>query len=240
MAYVRVASGYQPGGPNLAVPGVPSTFKSDTLTNYEVGVKTQFLDNRVLFDIDAFDIDWNHIQLLSNGAGFSYGLNGGSARSQGIEANGSIRPVTGLAFDATFTYVHSILTEDVPAIGGLSGDRLPNIPEASGSLRATYSHTLSTHWAGSLGAGLRLEGQRFSDVNHAFDSRPIAGYSALDLNASISNQHYTVRLYAKNVTDKQAYLTYNPLVNQATGDITQIEATALQPRVVGLAFEARY
>jgi iron complex outermembrane receptor protein len=240
MAYVRVASGYQPGGPNLAVAGVPPTFKSDTLTNYEVGVKTQFLDNRVLFDIDAFDIDWNHIQLLSNGAGFSYGLNGGSARSQGIEANGSIRPVTGLAFDATFTYVHSILTEDVPSIGGLSGDRLPNIPEASGSLRATYSHALSTHWTGSLGAGLRLEGQRFSDVNHAYDSRPIAGYSALDLNASVSSEHYTVRLYAKNVTDKQAYLSYNPLVNQATGNITQIEATTLQPRVVGLAFEARY
>jgi iron complex outermembrane recepter protein len=49
-----------------------------------------------------------------------------------------------------------------------------------------------------------------------------------------------VRLYAKNVTDKQAYLTYNPLVNQATGNITQIEAATLQPRTVGLAFEARY
>ena len=85
-----------------------------------------------------------------------------------------------------------------------------------------------------------MEGQRFSDVNHAYDSRPIAGYSALDLNASVSSEHYTVRLYAKNVTDKQAYLSYNPLVNQATGNITQIEATTLQPRIVGLAFEARY
>jgi hypothetical protein len=71
-------------------------------------------------------------------------------------------------------------------------------------------------------------------------ARPIAGYSALDLNASVSNEHYTVRLYAKNVTDKQAYLTYTPIVNQATGNITQIEATTLQPRIIGLAFEARY
>jgi outer membrane receptor protein involved in Fe transport len=240
MAYVRVASGYQPGGPNLSVPGVPPTFESDKLTNYEVGVKTQFLENRILLDVDAFDIDWNHIQLLSNGAGFNYILNGGSARSRGVEANGGIRPITGLAFDATFAYVHSVLTEDVPSIGGLNGDRLPNVPEVSGSFRATYSHSLGGRWMGSLGAGLRMEGQRYSDVNHAYDSRPIAGYGALDLNASVSNEHYTVRLYAKNVTDKQAYLTYTPLVNQATGNITQIEATAIQPRIVGLAFEARY
>lgn len=240
MIYARVASGYQPGGPNLAVPGIPPTFKSDTLTDYELGVKTQFFDHHLLLDLDGFDIEWKDIQLLSNGAGFNYALNGGSARSRGLELNAGLRPIPSLAFDATFAYIRSVLTEDVPVIGGLDGDRLPNVPEVSGSFRATYTHTLGGHWMGSLGVGLRVEGQRFSDVNHAYDSRPIAGYGALDLNASVSNDHYTIRIYAKNVTDRQAYLTYNPLVNQASGDITQIEATTLQPRIIGLAFEARY
>jgi len=240
MAYARVASGYQPGGPNLAVAGIPPTFKSDKLTNYEVGVKAQFLHNRLLLDLDGFDIEWKDIQLLSNGAGFNYALNGGSARSRGLELNAGLHPIPGLAFDTTFAYIRSILTEDVAAIGGLKGDRLPNVPEVSGSFRASYSHGLGAHWTGSMGAGLRFEGQRFSDVNHAYDSRPIAGYGALDMNASASNDHYTVRIYGRNVTDRHAYLTYNPLVNQASGDITQIEATTVQPRVIGLAVEARY
>jgi iron complex outermembrane recepter protein len=36
MLYVRVASGYRPGGPNIALPGFPSTVDSETVTSYEV------------------------------------------------------------------------------------------------------------------------------------------------------------------------------------------------------------
>jgi outer membrane receptor protein involved in Fe transport len=240
MAYLRIASGYQPGGPNLAVNGIPPTFHSDTLTNYEFGVKSQFWDDRVLLDLDAFEIDWNDIQLLSNGAGFNYVLNGGSARSQGIEANASVRPINGLSLDGTLAYVDSVLTQDVPQIGGLSGDRLPSIPLFSGSFRATYSQPLNEEWMGSIGAGVRVEGSRYSDVNSAYDSRRVPAYAALDLNVSISSDRYTVQIFAKNVADEHAYLTYLPLVNQATGSITQIEATAIQPRVVGLSVDAKF
>ncbi|MBB6252140.1 TonB-dependent receptor [Nitrospirillum iridis] len=240
MAYIRIASGYQPGGPNLAIAGVAPTFASDTLTNYEVGLKSQFLDNRVLFDIDAFYIDWNDIQLLSNGSGFNYILNGGSAKSQGIEANASVRPIDGLTLDATFSFVDSVLTEDVAAISGLSGDRLPNVPRWSGSLRATYSHDLADGWMGAVGAGLRLTGDRYSDVNHAYDARVIPGYGALDMNVSVSNDRYTLQIFAKNLTDRHAYLSYTPLVNQATGALTQIEATVLQPRTIGLSLDAKF
>jgi len=240
MTYARVASGYQPGGPNLAVPGIPPTFKSDTLTNYEFGAKTQFLDHRLLIDADVFDIEWRDIQLLSNGPGFNYILNGGSARSRGLEANASLRPIAGLTLEGTFAYIDSILTEDVPLIGGLEGDRLPNVPKSSASLRAAYTLGLRGSWTGTVGGGLRIVGRRYSDVNHAYDSRPIGGYGALDLNASLANGRYTIRLFAKNVTDRVAYLTYNPLVNQVTGNITQIEATLLQPRLVGLSLDVKF
>ena len=240
MAYIRVASGYQPGGPNLAIPGVPPTFGSDRLTNYEIGLKSELLDRRLLVDIDGFYIAWKNIQLLSNGAGFSYGTNGGNAKSEGVEANVAFHPVEGWTFEGTFSYVDAVLTEDVPLIGGLDGDRLPNIPRFSGSLRATYSHPLAASWVGTAGAGLRAQDRRYSDVSHAFDSRPLPGYGALDLQASVSDDRYTIRLFAKNVTDRRAYLTYNPQVNQAFGNITQIEAAVLQPRVVGVSLDVKF
>ncbi len=240
MAYVRVASGYQPGGPNLAIPGVPSTFNSDTLTNYEAGVKSQFFDDRILLDVDAFYIDWKDIQLLSNGAGFSYGANGGTAKSQGFEANASFEAFDGFMIDGTFSYIDAVLTQDVPVLGGLDGDRLPNIPRYSGSLRAEYTTPLASDWALTVGGGVRFVGSRYSDVNHAPDARRIPGYTALDLNANVSDDRYTVRLFVKNVTNSHGYLTFEPQFNQATGDMTQVEAAVLQPRTIGLSLDVKF
>lgn len=240
MAYIRVATGYQPGGPNLSLPGVPSTFKSDTLTNYEVGFKSQALDNRLLFDADAFDIEWRDIQLLTSPAGISYGANGGTARSRGFETNAAILPSTGWRIEATLSYVDAILTEDSPAISGLNGDRLPNIPKLSGSLRVSYDREFLDGWSAGAGAGLRAEDRRYSDVNNAVDSRPLPGFTAIDLDVSVSHRAYTVRIFARNVTDKRAYLTYNPLFNQATGSITQLEAAVVQPRTLGIALDAKF
>jgi len=241
MIYVRVASGYRPGGPNLALPGVDPTFKSDTLTNYEIGVKTELADNAVLIDAAAFRIDWDDIQLLTSaGAGFSYIVNGGKARSQGIEANLTIRPFTGLEVNGTFAYIHSVLTENVPIIGGDDGDRLPNVPRLSGSVSASYTQDLSADWRGTAGFGLRLVGERYSDVTHAPDSRRLPGYAALDLNASVSDGRYTFRMFAKNVTDERAYSSLSLLNNQATGAVTQINATIIQPRTIGVAFDVKF
>src|SRR3546814_8162364 len=39
MIYVRVASGYRPGGPNVALPGFPATVGSERVTSYEAGIK---------------------------------------------------------------------------------------------------------------------------------------------------------------------------------------------------------
>lgn len=239
--YVRVASGYRPGGPNLAIPGVDPTFESDSLTNYEIGVKAQLADNAIQVGAAAFRIDWSDIQLLTSaGAGFSYIVNGGAARSQGVEANLTVRPVNGLELNGAFAYVHSVLTEDVPLIGGLDGDRLPNVPRLSGSLRAAYTHDLFADWRGTVGFGLRLVGDRLSNVTHASDTRRLPGYGALDLNASISDGRYTFRLFAKNVTDKRAYSSLSPLYNQATGAITQFNATIIRPRTIGAAVDVRF
>src|SRR3546814_317108 len=53
MIYVRVASGYRPGGPNVALPGFPATVGSERVTSYEAGVTASFLDRAVTFRSEA-------------------------------------------------------------------------------------------------------------------------------------------------------------------------------------------
>lgn len=241
MIYARVATGYRPGGPNLAIPGVSPTFKSDNLTNYEVGIKARTADNVFAIDAAAFLIDWKDIQLLTSaGGGFNYVVNGSSARSQGIEANVTLRPVAGFDVNGTFAYIHSVLTEDAPLAGGLKDDRLPNVPKLSGSISASYTQELSASWSGTFGFGLRMVGDRLSDLTHAAAARRLPGYAALDLNTSVTDGRYTFRLFARNVTDKRAYSSYSLLNNQATGSVTQINAAIIQPRTIGAAFDVKF
>src|SRR3546814_5021375 len=66
MVYARAATGYQPGGPNVALPGMPSSVDSSMLSSYEVGLKSQFADRRVQLDLAAFRIDWDDIQVAGS------------------------------------------------------------------------------------------------------------------------------------------------------------------------------
>lgn len=229
MAYARVASGYQPGGPNVVLPDVPPTVDSSTLTNYEVGVKSEFLQHRVLFDVDAFYIDWSNIQVSTATAqGNSYLANGGGAISRGIEANTTIVPMRGLTLNGTYAYTDAIFS---------SRNRLPYVPEMTGSVRADYAHPLNDVWTGHLGAGVRLQTDMFSTTPYI---NRLPAYGAVDLSAAVSNDRYTVRLFAKNIADKRAFATYGVFPNPLTGGIADLAGSVIQPREVGLSLDARF
>ena len=127
--YLRIAKGFRPGGPNvvspLAGPDVPRTFDSDSLTSYEIGMKTD-LGRRLSFDLSAYHLDWKDIQLLTAIDNVGVNINGGSAVSNGIEGSLQWRPVRGLQVGVNGAYIDAHLTSDTPAlVGGKDGDRLP-------------------------------------------------------------------------------------------------------------------
>jgi len=241
-AYLRIASGYQAGGPNIPYPGVPAIVKSDTLTNYELGLKSEFWDRRALLDVAVFYIDWQNIQVqgFQTGTGFTYLDNGGSAKSEGVSVDGSLQPIAGLTLSGNVTYTDAALTQAVPEIGGLSGDRLPYIPLWSGSMQANYSWALTSDVAAHVGAGVRLVGDRYSEVSSSPSAYRLGAYGALDLNADVTYKQYTARLFLKNVTDTRAYDYDAEITNALTGTVAQLESTLIQPRTFGVALDAKF
>lgn len=240
--YVRIASGYQPGGPNISAPGVPPTVHSDTLTNYEVGLKTQWPALRASFNIDAFYIDWQNIQVVAvsnTTPPLGYIANGGTAKSEGVEAQGSFSPATGLTLGGTFAYTDARFTQNIATLQYHDGDPLPQTPRYSGSVTADYSHPLTGDWTAHLGGGVRLTSSRQSGNFQGTVFRE-PGYAALDLDADVSNGRYTVRLFAKNVTDERAYDNIFGIRNAFTGMFAKLSGTVIQPRTVGLAVDAKF
>jgi iron complex outermembrane recepter protein len=237
MVYARVATGYRPGGPNFSLPNVPSTFKADRLTNYEVGIKTQLWDNRITFNAAYFYINWKDVQVsVVNPVGISYFANAGRTTSEGVEADATIKVAAGLTVAGTFAYTDAKLKDDAPSIGGVAGEQLAYVPHYSGSLQADYTAEVGAGWKAHGGGALRLQGRRFSGVGtQAF---VIPGYAALDLNADISRGRYTFKLFAKNVTNRVAYDFYGPRFSG--GALTELGSTLIQPRTVGVAVDLKF
>ena len=94
MMYGTISEGYRRGGTNAApvrpdesFPNDPewSSFGSDTVMNYEVGIKSQL--DRLNYTMSAFYVDWSDPQVnVATPSGAYYAVaNGNSASSKGIE-----------------------------------------------------------------------------------------------------------------------------------------------------------
>jgi outer membrane receptor protein involved in Fe transport len=253
MAYLRVASGYRPGGPNvviLAVP-VPPTVDADKLTNYEVGLKTEFLDRRALLNLSAFYIDWTDIQQVQGFGGVSGLTNAGDATTQGAELES--RFLIGDSFQLGFNVAYTDATlDDGPSTNqnpldpdlawNVAGEQLPLVPEWSGSITADYNFTFPGGHPAHVGAGWRYVDERRTAVLQTStppvedQSYVMPSYDALDLNADVSFERLTVRLFVKNVTDERGYTGGGIIVNLLDQPV-QEELGVLQPRTYGISLD---
>ena len=248
MAYARIASGYQPGGPNLVLPGVtgvPTQFGSSQLTDYQVGLKSTLLDGRATLDISAFYIDWTKVQVSVLIGNTSVIENAGKARSEGFDFSGTYSPIHGLVLGANLSYADAVLTDAVPSIGAASGARLPYVPLWSGSLTADYSVPISGPWRGFIGGGYRFTGSRYSDVEGSIVSGQLQGIEAgadnvLDLHLGARTQDLTLTLFAKNLTNEHAYLPPADYFYSALDAPIDIKAPVMQPLTIGVSVDKSF
>jgi iron complex outermembrane recepter protein len=136
MAFATYAKSYKSGGINLnGIPvnaaGTPilaaTTIKPEDVSDYELGLKSQFLDNRLTVNLTGFwTIIKNYQANVNNGnLGLvrGYLANAGKVQVRGFEAEASIIPFDGLSAYAGGTYNdHSYVTfVDAPCPPELSG-----------------------------------------------------------------------------------------------------------------------
>ncbi len=243
MLYARVATGYRPGGPNVFLPGVPPTVDSDSMTNYEVGVKSSLAGGAVLLETAVFYMDWEDIQLGVTFPNGTSGLaNAGSAESQGVEGSLSWLAGENLTVGVTGAYTDAKLTSDTPN-GAQDGDRLPRTPEWSGSLFADYVIETGNNLNWQFGGLVRYVGDRISEPSSQPNSIAADSYITVDLNAGLAiNDRWTIRAYARNVTDEDGDISRSISIPNSSliGGPQFISVVPVQPRTFGLGVEVSF
>jgi outer membrane receptor protein involved in Fe transport len=240
--YARVSKGYRPGGPNalspLAPAAVPRTFQSDSIIDYEAGIKADLLDRSVSLELTAFYIDWSDIQLLVRVGNFGVNANAGSAESKGLEGSFTYVPIQGLTLSANGAYTDAILKSDTgPLLGGHNGDRLPYSSPVSGSLSAEYTTPLTDDTRLFVGASARFTGRRRSDFNATFGQTSLPSYTTVDMHAGLDRGRYRVEAYVKNLSDERGILFLGGIGSTPNG---AVQAGVIRPRTIGLTLSATY
>lgn len=250
MAYGRIATGYRPGGPNVALPGVPPVVNSDTLTSYEAGIKSTFWGGRALLNLTAFDIEWKDIQLsvFNLSCGCSYLSNGGGAYSRGFELEGSLVPTDGLRIGYNLAYTKGALTSLAPgAPPYYLGYQLPGVPRWAGAVTADYEWpAFNNGWRPSVGGSLRYVGEEWvfapdspTGIGYIPNTKN-PSYVTADLRAGLSNDRYQVNLFVRNLTNKLVYTSQSAVQDPFSGATYALDSVPLEPRVIGISVDAKF
>ena len=157
MTYFLYSEGFRLGGQNstrAAETGeVPFEYGPDQLSNYEVGLKSQWLNNRLRLNLSVFYMKWDDIQIHfsstdsdNNGAFWIEGnINGGKAEQKGVELNGQWQATERLnlqwsAFIASPEFTEDTLVPNSTEVYIARGTTLPVSPKEKywGSVEYTF------------------------------------------------------------------------------------------------------
>ncbi|MES2057319.1 MAG: TonB-dependent receptor [Pseudomonadota bacterium] len=231
LLYGSVSTGYKAGGFNdgceagVATRGRTCTvaesrpldrlyYKPETLTAYELGLKTRFADNAVRLTLAAFYYDYNNLQLNTSqiflGVPVNYTTNAGKARVKGVEADATITPDSRNRFDLSFSWLDAEYTDYTPNPIGQNGQIVPidykgraldRSPKYVASAGYSYSQPLGN--GGSIDFGAR---SRLSDsyVITAFNvprqyRQPSFTRSEVNLTYNAPDHRWYVQGFAKNL-----------------------------------------
>jgi iron complex outermembrane receptor protein len=206
LVYALVSTGFRMGGVNLVPPiptfATPPTYKSDSLTNYEIGIHSNMLDRTLSLDSTAFYVDWKDVQIrLNRPDGYTYVANAGAARSAGLENTIEWAPTDAFDLRANITYLDAQLTKSL-ALGG--GTTLQSGAELPGASKWSTSETATYHFDVGHQPYIALTHRFLSGAQSAFvQPLPVGDYNTFDFRAGANFGNFSVAAYVDNLTDKR-------------------------------------
>lgn len=154
LLYLKTSKGFRSGGQNLRAAGAANSafvpFNPEVSREHEAGIKSEFLDRRVRFNLAAFLSNVDNIQRSTLVASTIGGVtttstivgNAGKARFYGGEAELTVAPVRDFTLSANAALVKAKYISYIDPTTGFdrSHERFEQVPEWTFSIAGTYNH----------------------------------------------------------------------------------------------------
>jgi iron complex outermembrane receptor protein len=241
LLYGVYAKGARSGGFNSAstIPEEDSYDQEENDT-YELGIKSQWMEQRLTLNAAVYQIDWTDLQISSisqdpnNIAAII--RNTGEAESSGIELEGSFLISDNFLIGGTYSYSDPKFKSGAVDLGltgpcGVDNSICPNGTNVGGQ---QLGRTVKTMWSAYVAANGQLTGgwNWFARADLAYKDDQfinasnigfIGEYTLLNARVGAENDRFEVALWSKNLTDEE-YLTassFQPRFHTgATNDVT--------------------
>jgi iron complex outermembrane receptor protein len=241
LGYVTYSHGARAGGVNLVQAAHSSPeIKPEEVDNYEIGVKSTFLDQRLVTNLAAFVMaDHNYITTVTvdtGGTSASYLANAKQVVSRGIEADVQAKPIDQLSLFGSLTYNDAFYKSFASApcpyeINASSCDRsgmpISHVPKWKASVGGELSNDLGhilpfaqQTTVGYLEAIFTYHSKYFSDTADSIYS-VISANALINLNAGLrlADGSWDLKVWIKNATDHHYFTTLSP-ANLSSGIIS--------------------
>jgi len=235
--YGDVSRGFKAGGFNASSPAGREAFDEELAWHYEAGLKSVWLQGRVLTNAAVFYIDWDQLQtFLPNPqipTQFFVG-NAGEASSKGVELEVSARPARGVDVFSAIGFTNAQFGDGSTTSGiDISGNEIPLAPDYTVSLGVQYAHPTrygtvfgraDVVWYGSF---------QYDDLNTVAQG----AYSLTNLRAGVTIKSFVVEAFMRNAFDERYIPVLFPYGDFApSGYLGEIGA----PRTFGMSAGVRF
>ncbi len=206
LAYFTASRGYKSGAfvssTNTAA-AAETPLEPEIATNYELGLKSQWLDNRLRFNASAFYMEYEDLQVFRLIGSLLVGANA-EATSQGLELDVTALLTENWTVTANYAYLDAEYDEYDDGTDDFSGNSLPRAPEDSYFLRSSYLWSFNNASTMDWMISYAYTG----DMNWTPSNAKAAdedGYGLLDSSLTWMSPESTweVSLWGKNLTDEE-------------------------------------
>jgi len=222
-SYLKYTTGYNGGGYNARASNVPSfqtPYEEEEVETWELGLKSEWMDNRLRINAAVFTNQYTDIQIAQfeagSGGASSRIVNAGEGTYQGFEFDIVAVPIDGLTIDITYGYLDAEFDEYLarnPATNQLediSGvTTVAQSPENSASIGVQYDFDPFSIGQLSMRLSAAYKDEFvFHPFNNQYDSADdrtlVDGRISLnDIPLGGSKGALRVSLWGKNLTDEE-------------------------------------
>jgi len=246
--FASASKGFKAGGWNTgvvtqAVFDAGLRLGDESSVNYEIGLKSEWFDRRLRFNVTGFLEDFTGFQVSQwtptvTGSSVARLANAGKARSKGVEAELEAIPLQGLSLTANFTYNRARFTEFANCNGlntSCTGNRLPYAPDYKLYLAATYERPITGTLNAFVGGGYSMETSSYSNVvNVAREYIPRHSSIEAKIGVAAMDERWSLTVFGANLADH-----LNQVYSQSGAYGDQIRFFR-EPRSYGATFKLRY